>query len=481
MRTCRLLFVLAGLSLVVPRPGAALDVTGRWLLSNGGYADLAQSGTDLEFAFLGGYTLSGTIDLDGSFVTFLTVPGCELAVGGEIVGETRMVGSLVALCAPDSESSLSGIRCECFDGNSASGDGCDAHCQIEPCFTCSGEPSACVPSADGAACDDRSVCTSGETCSAGTCGGGSPVTPCLDLSGQWLEHLTFPAFPGVEEYGLVNVQQVGTILEFNGSPFVLAPSYGTIDPVTGAMEKATGVGIFFCPAADVATGTAALDGNTYGLSGTCYLPGEDLECGSTATAVTATRCVGPCALPTTTSTSTSTTTSTSTSTTTTTAPLLLSAKGITLKDAAMLARRGFTLGSKDPALAISGSASDDPTLVGATLRVRTAAGCGGPCDATYSLPPDGWQALGENEGHRYVDPQLAAGPVKTVMVKPGKTLKIVAKGDQLEHALASDPTPVDVVLTFGAQRMCFRSGGTTKFTQGKKFSASNAPAPTACP
>jgi hypothetical protein len=171
-------------------------------------------------------------------------------------------------------------------------------------------------------------------------------------------------------------------------------------------------------------------------------------------------------------------TATSTSTTLPpTPPLLLSTKRLLLKDAPEPARRGFTLTSKDPALALG----DDPTVTGATLRVRTAAGCGGPCDATYSLPAEGWQLLGENTGYRYVDPQFTAGPVRTALVKPGKTLKVIAKGARLAHALASDPTPVDVVLTVGAQRACFQSGGTTNFASDKKFSASNAPAPDACP
>lgn len=454
-------------------PAAALDVTGRWLLNTGQLAELVQSGTSLDVT-LSGSTLSGTIDAGGRFTAFLFAPPCELAVGGRVVGEIRLVGSTAALCGSITESTISGIRCECSDGNTATGDGCDARCQIEPCFTCSGTPSVCVPSGDGASCDDRDVCTSGETCSAGMCGGGSQASPCVDLSGQWLEHLTVPAL-GVEEFSIVDVVQVGTILEFGGSPTSLPLSFGTIDPASGAMEKGTGVGLAFCTPADLATGTTAPDGDTYVLSGLRHVVQDDLFCEAFGATITGTRCMGPC--------STTTTVTTSTSTTTTTAPLLLGTRRLLLKDAPDPARRRFMLFSKDSALAISGSSSDDPTVVGATLRVRTAAGCGGPCDATYALPADGWHrigASGDTRGYGYGDRQLAAGPVRTLLVKSGKALKIAAKGAQLAHALTSSPAPVDVVLTLGTRQMCLRAGGATRFTSGRKYSATGSPAPAAC-
>src|SRR5262249_4902620 len=33
----------------------------------------------------------------------------------------------------------------CDDGNGAAGDGCDAQCQVEPCYQCIGSPSQCAP------------------------------------------------------------------------------------------------------------------------------------------------------------------------------------------------------------------------------------------------------------------------------------------------------------------------------------------------
>jgi cysteine-rich repeat protein len=62
----------------------------------------------------------------------------------------------------------------CDDGNIVAGDGCGAHCEVEPCFVCDGDPSVCT-SLDGTPCDDGNVCTAAGTCSAGVCGAGAPV------------------------------------------------------------------------------------------------------------------------------------------------------------------------------------------------------------------------------------------------------------------------------------------------------------------
>ncbi len=58
----------------------------------------------------------------------------------------------------------------CDDGNTASGDGCSATCQVEASYMCSGSvPSICVHKfAEGVACGTDGVCTSG-FCSDGVC------------------------------------------------------------------------------------------------------------------------------------------------------------------------------------------------------------------------------------------------------------------------------------------------------------------------
>jgi cysteine-rich repeat protein len=73
----------------------------------------------------------------------------------------------------------------CDDNNAAPGDGCSAACQIEECWSCTGEPSVCSALGDGAGCDDGNACTQTDTCLAATCMGADPVvcTPadsCLE-------------------------------------------------------------------------------------------------------------------------------------------------------------------------------------------------------------------------------------------------------------------------------------------------------------
>jgi hypothetical protein len=115
-------------------PAEALDVTGKWLLGPGipnpVAADFAQSGSNLSID--AGLLLSGTIDSAAG--TFVAAAGdlstCEYGLGGLIVGEARLVGTSVVVGAACGFIALpaGGERCECFDGNTVSGDGCDARC-----------------------------------------------------------------------------------------------------------------------------------------------------------------------------------------------------------------------------------------------------------------------------------------------------------------------------------------------------------------
>ena len=105
-------------------------------------------------------------------------------------------------------------------------------------------------------------------------------------------------------------------------------------------------------------------------------------------------------------------------------------------------------------------------------------------DDTYPLPAANWQVIGvpaDHKGFKYSDKTLAAGPINRAQIKIGKLVKAAGKGPGLGHTLATDPSPVTVVLTTGAQRYCATFGGTVKFTVGKSFSAKLAPAPAACP
>jgi hypothetical protein len=176
-----------------------------------------------------------------------------------------------------------GIRCECVDGNFLDGDGCDADCQVEPCWTCIGTPSACTPAADGAACD-AAACSSGETCTAGTCTGGTPIVPCTDMSGAWNVHAMgdFSGWPVFEEDFQRQVRQRGDIILVRDAGTPAREYFGTIDPATGAcawkrlgpMDVAGLCGSFSTSRAarEPFSGSVAMDGQTFVTTGIAAVP-----------------------------------------------------------------------------------------------------------------------------------------------------------------------------------------------------------------
>jgi cysteine-rich repeat protein len=185
-------------------------------------------------------------------------------------GATVLDGFYV--CPSQYQGRLTLTRCTCHDGNTVNGDGCDVTCQVEPCFTCAGDPSVCTPTPDGGACDDRRDCTAGETCAAGACGAASPVVPCTDMSGLWSVVASNPfgsTPPAVAEVvqrdGIVTLAGVPTA--FNGAQDLI----GTIDRATGAFDVAFPSGLAHvvgCPRFSSQTGTAGA--STFSSSGTEY-------------------------------------------------------------------------------------------------------------------------------------------------------------------------------------------------------------------
>jgi len=191
----------------------------------------------------------------------------------------------------------------------------------------------------------------------------------------------------------------------------------------------------------------------------------------------------------TTSSSSSSTTSTSTSSSSTSStssvppPLknLLPGKQLLLKGKpGKPAKTSLAMSSNDAALGLgSGNGSQhDPTLHDGSLRLVSSAS--GAFDQTYMLAGS-WKYVGkagQNKGYKW---KSKAGPITSVVLKKGKVLQIAGHGAGLGITLASDPKPVDVVLSLGTMRICFEFGGTTKFVAGKSFKATAAPAPAACP
>ena len=159
----------------------------------------------------------------------------------------------------------------------------------------------------------------------------------------------------------------------------------------------------------------------------------------------------------------------------------LAGSRLALHDDANATRRKLLVRSTDAGITLGGGngSADDPTLSGGHLRVRSAA-----FDHTYDLPAHNWTTMGPpgaNQGYRYRDPFLFAGPVASVKVRSGRRISISAKGSQLLHTLAGNPDPVTITLQTGdvGHRYCFKFGGATNFRPSERFRAHGAPA--ACP
>jgi hypothetical protein len=136
--------------------------------------------------------------------------------------------------------------------------------------------------------------------------------------------------------------------------------------------------------------------------------------------------------------------------------------------------------SRDPTLSLAGGngSLDDPAVTGGWIRVRLNDGSG--YDETFPVPAANWRYLkkaGSNRGYK----GKKAGPVRVVVVKPGKMLKAVLKGDALGFSLDTEPSSVDVVLGVGDHRYCVRFETAAKFSPGHKLVAKNAAPPVSCP
>lgn len=121
--------------------------------------------------------------------------------------------------------------------------------------------------------------------------------------------------------------------------------------------------------------------------------------------------------------------------------------------------------------------ADDPMQVGGSLRL--VAGGGSGFDLTFPLVAEGWRPISRKnpgKGWKYGP----GSPVKKVLVKAGKQIKILGKGFDPGTLLVEDPTPVDVVLALGGQRYCLRFDEARRFRDGKKLLAKNGDPPTAC-
>ncbi|HXC53501.1 MAG TPA: hypothetical protein VN634_21620 [Candidatus Limnocylindrales bacterium] len=263
------------LALATAVPAAAADLTGRWRIEPsywGPFAEIQQDGNSVEIVLdpYPTYPFDGTFS--GSQVNaFTNGAPCIAELTFRLLPDGRSLDGSIEFYGGDCTGTYQNYhllltRCDCDDGNSSDGDGCDASCQVEPCYSCSGEPLVCSPSVDGSACDDGDTCTSGETCSGGVCGNGSPIGSCIDLSGRWLRYLDTDLGPFLEE---ADIEQHNGTITFKHHSDGSVGYVGTIDSLSGVFDVSTPNAGGVCHADDF-HGQAAASGLRYSGSGTGY-------------------------------------------------------------------------------------------------------------------------------------------------------------------------------------------------------------------
>ncbi len=122
----------------------------------------------------------------------------------------------------------------------------------------------------------------------------------------------------------------------------------------------------------------------------------------------------------------------------------------------------------------------DPVVHGGVLHIRSVAD---GFERRLPLPKENWSYLGdpvEKKGYRFADRNKLA-PIRGVLVKNGKLVKVTGSAVRLGPSLTVDPNPVDVALILGNQRFCMSFGGKTTFVEERRYLAVKAPAPAACP
>lgn len=250
---------------------ADIDLTGRWQTSPGNYAQIAQSGGQVVVSFTRTISGIGTIDfaMAGTFnqTSLTATDGSGFRLAMTQYGQGRYLEGVLAVIGSFNSGGEIWTRCQCYDGNNDDGDGCSSGCQIEPCFTCSPEPSDCVPSADSDPCDDGRDCTTGETCTAGICGNGTTEPSCIDMTGEW--RVSTDSYTWVLNERNFSAGQL-TLTQRHGVLF--GPSlFGSLDPLTGQFRLFTRGGAGpLCGFSYSFDGVASPDGQTYTGNGATY-------------------------------------------------------------------------------------------------------------------------------------------------------------------------------------------------------------------
>jgi YVTN family beta-propeller protein len=188
---------------------------------------------------------------------------------------------------------------------------------------------------------------------------------------------------------------------------------------------------------------------------------------------------------TTTSVTSSTTTSTSSTTSTTLFEQPIGSRRLLILDHQETTRRRIAYVSRDPSLDTTSGTGVNPVADGALLHVYSTAAQND--SACFSLPAAMWRQVGEPEQptFRYLDRDFVAGPCQKAVLKHGRVLaaRCVATIQPIAYSL-DEAAQVNVGVEFisGSIRYCSILGGEhVRNTQGRLFTAKDAPQPTSCP
>jgi len=143
-------------------------------------------------------------------------------------------------------------------------------------------------------------------------------------------------------------------------------------------------------------------------------------------------------------------------------------------------RSKIALRSKDRRVSLGqgNQSADDPVVHGGQLTIASAAG---GFSKTHVLA-GGWKYVGKagrNKGYKW---KSKSSPIRKIVIKRHKAVKVTGRGDTLGFDLNDNPNPVRVTLGIGAHVYCLEFGGRQqKFKPDKRWGAKKAPAPSVCP
>ena len=127
------------------------------------------------------------------------------------------------------------------------------------------------------------------------------------------------------------------------------------------------------------------------------------------------------------------------------------------------------------------SLNGNPTVAGATLRLRDSAGTAGT--NTYNLPQINWKALGNppgSKGYKYKGTKTPGDPCVVVILKTN-VIKAVCKGADVTLAPPFSGTEeIRLRITGSGDNYCAEAGGTIVKNDATQFKAKQAPPPGDC-